>query len=314
MTDSDELNLTSSETNLSTVVPITEPVEYPRVFGINELLEEILMQLDTRTLLLASRVHPFWFNLIKNSKKILRALFFLPHEKAIVGQPGIKNPLLVKKIWDEFLARRLHTRQRPKNEDASVPIIASREREEAYSRPEASWRLMLLQQPPTSIFRIFVSRSSRDRMRLDYTHGVWKFDDSNDDADDERDHHVRLGDLEALLDQGCLATGSSPLLFWTTCNTDKWDYESPRESRVEVRKYLALYDFVVHASWGHSRDVQPRWNFWNWLDRNKIGVRCARDISNHASIQLKYEAQREETEDVHRELARLFPSCVVASE
>ncbi|PYI35262.1 hypothetical protein BP00DRAFT_308465, partial [Aspergillus indologenus CBS 114.80] len=125
-----------------------------RVVLIPELLEMILLHLNMRDLLLSSRVCRLWYDVIQQSSRIQQALFFRPYrQRAAIGEPGLKNALVRDKLWDEFFARVLNSRRRPGNERHHLPKIESRKREDAYLRPEASWRKMLLHQPPTSLIR-----------------------------------------------------------------------------------------------------------------------------------------------------------------
>ena len=61
-----------------------------RVFLIPEILETILLSADMRTLLISQRVSSYWYNLIAESPRLQRALFFEPDPNATLQL----NPLL----------------------------------------------------------------------------------------------------------------------------------------------------------------------------------------------------------------------------
>ncbi|KAE8377058.1 hypothetical protein BDV26DRAFT_264370 [Aspergillus bertholletiae] len=118
-------------------------------FSTVELLESILLHLDIQTLLTAQRTCRAWHATIQGSTAIQKALFFTPID-ASSASTKVQNPLLMKMFpsffeWDPSLL-------------ASVDMLQRPEKLEAYIRPEASWRRMLVQQPP--ILRIGVLLSS----------------------------------------------------------------------------------------------------------------------------------------------------------
>ncbi|KAE8135354.1 hypothetical protein BDV38DRAFT_284989 [Aspergillus pseudotamarii] len=108
-----------------------------------ELLELILLQLDTQTLLTAQRICQAWSRIIQESVPIQKALFFIPTDSSSASTK-VQNPLLAKMFPSFFQSNPTLL--------ASVDMLQRPEKLEAYIRPEASWRRMLVQQPP--IFRI----------------------------------------------------------------------------------------------------------------------------------------------------------------
>lgn len=108
-----------------------------------ELLELILLQLDTQTLLMAQRTCQTWYRIIQESVPIQKALFFAPTDSSSTNTK-VQNPLLAKMFPSFFKPNPTLL--------ASVDMLQRPEKLEAYIRPEASWRRMLVQQPP--IFRI----------------------------------------------------------------------------------------------------------------------------------------------------------------
>ncbi|PYH79564.1 hypothetical protein BO82DRAFT_404201 [Aspergillus uvarum CBS 121591] len=153
-----------------------------RTFRIPEILEIILLGLDTKTLLLSTRVCRTWNALIRSSPGIQKALFFRP------ADPRLFSRLVGAAYFSAF------------------PLIASEEIDKAYLRPEASWRRMLLQQPPTSfvydwnIAKVYLPRDST----LD-PGGI----DCTPDGD-----FVRLQHVAAYIHSDFLFPGVYPSIFW----------------------------------------------------------------------------------------------------
>ncbi|KAK0730291.1 hypothetical protein B0H67DRAFT_561219 [Lasiosphaeris hirsuta] len=129
-----------------------------------ELLEMILLELDMRTLITsAQRVDRNWSQTIKASPRLQQALYFAPARKprsrATQTPPYTQNPLLAEVFspffskpprrtdttWPGFyrrLALAKKTRGKKKNSKAERP------RQAAFMRADASWRHMLVTQPP----------------------------------------------------------------------------------------------------------------------------------------------------------------------
>lgn len=117
------------------------------VFTIPELLETILLHLDPRTLLTAQSTCKTWTTLITTSPRIQQALFFIPSshpEKEL-------NPLLVHSFPSLFPSpspREENYVQDARFTFTSLDMFGSPAKMKAYMRAEASWRRMLVQQPP----------------------------------------------------------------------------------------------------------------------------------------------------------------------
>ncbi|KAH8886535.1 hypothetical protein GQ53DRAFT_750550 [Thozetella sp. PMI_491] len=121
------------------------------VMATPELLECVLLRLDLRTLLTAAqRVCRAWHSLIMTSPSLQKALFFSPvgpaacdasgDYKQVAYQP---NPLLQTTFPSWF----------PRQSDGDVsdgkpPWIKTESTLKVFLRPEASWRRMLVRQPP----------------------------------------------------------------------------------------------------------------------------------------------------------------------
>ncbi|KAH8675347.1 hypothetical protein BX600DRAFT_431933 [Xylariales sp. PMI_506] len=127
------------------------------VLSTPELLELILLALDTGTLLVsASRVSRFWHNLINNAPALQEALYFRPRHAASVWDDFEENPLIFDRLpltwigrsarpWSSF--RQLRHDIKP---NAYLRMVCGERSvwvQDRFARPEASWRKMLAVQP-----------------------------------------------------------------------------------------------------------------------------------------------------------------------
>lgn len=118
-----------------------------------ELWESILSQVDLRTLLIsATRVCRAWATLIRDSLGLQQLLFFAPDTR-IPSNKKTHSSLLLDSFPSVFF------KHAKRGDDynftiASWDFIKHPEKQLAYLRPEASWRRMLVQQPP--IYRIAI--------------------------------------------------------------------------------------------------------------------------------------------------------------
>ncbi|KAE8146652.1 hypothetical protein BDV25DRAFT_143482 [Aspergillus avenaceus] len=124
-----------------------------------EILEMILLQVDLRTLLTSTqRVCKFWTSTIQTSPLIQEALFFKPtsNTQSFNGRV-IYNPLLAQ-------AFPLATPPKPKIKMAyryhEMDMIKNQKKHQ-YMRKEASWRRMLLRQPPAYNVSFFIQGDYR---------------------------------------------------------------------------------------------------------------------------------------------------------
>ena len=121
------------------------PPAVQKVLDTPELFELILLQCDLRSLLTrALRVSHKWYDVIRSSPTIQEALFFRPSQN-IDGSEFTFNPILVED-FGLFFDGEVHTRQ---SFDA-LPIAkgGKKGRRESFMRKGASWRSMLVRQPP----------------------------------------------------------------------------------------------------------------------------------------------------------------------
>lgn len=130
-----------------------------QAFSIPEIFEQILLKLDPRTLLTkAQLICRAWTTFIQTSPAIQWALFFKPKNQ---HSPKSQNPLLAA-IFPSIFNR---DRERANLTLTTFQILTSRKwdqsdeiRLDAWVRPEASWRRMLIQQPP--LYTLSLLRSS----------------------------------------------------------------------------------------------------------------------------------------------------------
>lgn len=149
---------------------------------LEEVLEPILLHLDTRTLLIPQRVCQCWHTVIKTSKPIQQALFLVPVEPTDVSlRERVRNPLLEEIIW---------------------PLVMHSEwvytAKDALFRECASWRKMLFQQPPTSVIGIVELLTHQSRTRKDTHHEQILVKPQND--------YLRMGAIYSGLEKGVLSS------------------------------------------------------------------------------------------------------------
>ncbi|PLB49031.1 hypothetical protein P170DRAFT_509682 [Aspergillus steynii IBT 23096] len=167
-----------------------------------ELLEMILLETDIRTLLgSASRVCRFWNKLINTSSYLQTVLFIRPSVKPLLpNQPREVNPLLPL-IWHRILRRNNSTPSELLHIRPLEPWIQS-----IYLlRQEASWRRMLIQQPPTR--RLSIVRTDHFRKEAPLT---------TIEIGGEGFGFLRLGDLHRLVNETCIVPGTEVRVLWNS--------------------------------------------------------------------------------------------------
>lgn len=131
-----------------------------KVFSLPELLGKILPFVEQSTLLHLQRVNRMFRDFISNSNECQRALFFLSTDGS--GSDGVEvrmNELLKAKFqpwWKDGVEDRdpwrlgasWWDRHGIHLENLSALELTKPGRNDAYLRPEASWRKMLVSQPP----------------------------------------------------------------------------------------------------------------------------------------------------------------------
>ncbi|KAI3327366.1 hypothetical protein HD806DRAFT_520232 [Xylariaceae sp. AK1471] len=129
------------------------------VFRTPELLEAILSQLDMRTLLVSAQlVNREWCELVGSSPTIQKALYFEPITQT--SKTMTQNPLLVEvfPLWFREIKKKdevpnEHSRFKRdfvsfRREDFYQLPMADKSRRDAFMHPDATWRRMLVRQPP----------------------------------------------------------------------------------------------------------------------------------------------------------------------
>jgi hypothetical protein len=185
-----------------------------QLFSIVELVSIVLHQADTLTLINCQRVCRQWNTIIKESQELQAHLFKSPTTTPIAAEGDILfNPVLAthfnslfdfggsadpwfhgKDAWDSGDLYYHDLSRLPWARDGTHEEAAARQ---AYARPEASWRNMLITQPPVT--------------RLDWIHD-WKYENFERGAGVSHQDYTQaatmgmLWDLvEALLVRGCVA-------------------------------------------------------------------------------------------------------------
>ena len=121
-----------------------------QVLNTPEILAMILAEMDMRTLLIsAQRVCRTWLNLISESPSIQKALFFTPIKGSEWGmEEKTSNPLLAETFPSFFPAKGRPMYYQFNFSDLAMAKDASTMAR--FVRDDASWRRMLVQQPPIS--------------------------------------------------------------------------------------------------------------------------------------------------------------------
>ncbi|GIK06880.1 hypothetical protein Aspvir_002533 [Aspergillus viridinutans] len=164
-----------------------------RIFGIPEVLEEILLQVHLPTLLTsAQRVCRMWHRVIQDSNALQKALFFKPSEKRVDPEERRTNPFVQSNLWRGLFRKKVQDHSR-----AHV-----RRKREVYLRREASWRRMLLKQPPSNKITIVGS------LYLDTRNLI-----PSQLALNPRSDWCRLGDLYSGIEKEIIFPAHDPFVF-----------------------------------------------------------------------------------------------------
>jgi hypothetical protein len=124
--------------------------------GLPEILEAILFELPLRDLLVhAQLVSHTWKTTIQSSTVLQQHLFFLPAQPSTsTSFPIIKfNPLL-HSSFPPWFEDNTHNRYNRGAEFKKLDWNSTPKKRVAYARKEASWRNMLLCQPPVHVLSI----------------------------------------------------------------------------------------------------------------------------------------------------------------
>ncbi|KAJ5479510.1 hypothetical protein N7530_005019 [Penicillium desertorum] len=205
---------------------INKPSQPHDIFLINELLENILLHTDMRTLLTsAQRVSRVWNTMIRTSVRLQESLFFKP-SKFEISDPSqrVRNPLLEDILWAQFFLKQQQTSESRITDVSRFPLREPERRKlKFYLRKDASWKRMLLQQPPTSSIGVLeiIKRSDSEFTKLSTS----------------PNNFLRMGDILTLLQEGStLIPTRNKWILWSgrsrvrmplnfECWTPKWVYE-----------------------------------------------------------------------------------------
>jgi hypothetical protein len=137
-----------------------------KVLSMPELLEAILLEVDLLTLLVAAqRVCQNWHALIHTSPSLQQALYFKPCTEVVTNYT--QNNHLLARHFPNLLQQTSHLPQYALALDlARVPI----NKKEAFLRRGASWRNLLLHQPPMNVVRLASLLNDRHRSTRLYRH------------------------------------------------------------------------------------------------------------------------------------------------
>ncbi|KAK8043158.1 hypothetical protein PG994_013641 [Apiospora phragmitis] len=167
------------------------------VLGTTELLENILLHLDIKTLLLSSQlVEQRWRNLIRHSVVLQQAPTRCFEEKfALFFHDGRRD----RATTDVHGPRRTVYIQHRRGSQAcdlqfkhfpALPLAAGEAARAAFMRPEASWRRMLVTQPPTQ--RVGFSEETSHMSGMMHRFSALRMDA---DADEDGGGGLRMGAL-----------------------------------------------------------------------------------------------------------------------
>ncbi|KAI0190449.1 hypothetical protein EV127DRAFT_326181, partial [Xylaria flabelliformis] len=146
------------------------------VINIPELLQHILLQCDMRTLLTGARgVSLLWRDTIDSTPAIQKALFFRPDTRND-GSEAILNPLLTE-TFSTFFDGQVHNEESFEElpiggESLLVDafsllfdgIVKGSSRRDAFMHKDASWRRMLVRQPPVTNMAVWDCESEMGRV------------------------------------------------------------------------------------------------------------------------------------------------------
>jgi hypothetical protein len=118
------------------------------VISTPELLEHILARLPMRDLLVTAPLVCKTWQAVTLSPTLQRALFFEPDPSASVSAKRVQNTLLVEMFSPFFAFRKDDSSPWPGDTDSIMAMPWSKA-PDVFKRAEASWRRMLVTQPPT---------------------------------------------------------------------------------------------------------------------------------------------------------------------
>jgi hypothetical protein len=226
------------------------------VFSIPELFEIILACLDVRSLLIATGVSQRWRATITGSSRLQRLLFLQPkHQDSDLGR-RTQNPLLAETFPPWFTP----STDFRYNDITALPMAENAYRKASFMQPLASWRRLLISQPPVYKLGCWMANySTRGEPPHDFD---WQFRILN------FPEGLRMGKLYDLTEQWLyhVSMGPSCSIHWTPHNPATltgffWPEYAASDSRVRARdKCGAAVDMILRGQrWhGKRRLVKPK--------------------------------------------------------
>ena len=216
-----------------------------------ELLQETLLHLDMRTLLTAAqRVSRQWHELITTSPALQQTLYFAPITSA--SAPATQNPLL-SELFPCWFREEESGR---KDANTSKPVLIDRKtfsrlpmaeesRRHAFLYPKASWRHMLVRQPPV----LTLGRWTTNRRQGGDGHNI---------EIDEVPDGLRMGPLYDLAQHWVRRVVSHFVVFWGPSAVDAYTAckEKKQLQALSKRADLTVLRDMVAQCCGESPDEQ----------------------------------------------------------
>ncbi|PLB52557.1 hypothetical protein P170DRAFT_507320 [Aspergillus steynii IBT 23096] len=186
-----------------------------RALFIPEILEAILLQLvgeyrigrkyfyGEHTILLSQRVCRYWNDVIKSSSEIQTALYFKPKSfKSDDPDPSHESSQMIQSIIWHQIYKYYYLNMPHKESKArdNTPVLDKRQ--DAFMRKEASWRRMLVHQPPCPNVMRFLK---------ELVLGASAFSEAKFDGADE---FLRLGNFVTVILEGKITLGVWDLLIY----------------------------------------------------------------------------------------------------
>ncbi|PLB46120.1 hypothetical protein P170DRAFT_512694 [Aspergillus steynii IBT 23096] len=295
------------------------------LFFIPELMEQILLHLDMRTLLTSARVCSSWNTVIRDSPKIQTALFFRPMpETETQNHPRTTNPLITQIMWPQFFSTYFNT-DPPRKIQWGAPVSALAPLKDRlitdtikpYLRAEASWRKMLLKQPPTSRICFIENEALQGTIHF---YAAWDLGRS-----------MRLDDLERSIEGGRLIPSRDPLYLYADAEklADKMDSWYREEKKTALEDLFPACDLIVHSESNKlfsfpSRPDNADWHLTyisgteldNWIESTRAPIRRCSGIEPvwTPSMRKRHKKQarlkkKQEKEEAKERRKHTCPNC-----
>ncbi|TRX96373.1 hypothetical protein FHL15_002645 [Xylaria flabelliformis] len=268
------------------------PSAVQTVINIPELLQLILLQCDIRTLLTGARgVSLLWRDTIDSTQAIQKALFFQPDTRNGGSEP-ILNPLLTE-TFSTFFDGQAHNRQSfdklpigDENELAEASSLLSdgivkdkSSRRDAFMRKDASWRRMLVRQPPVRKMAVWYWNMNKPRIKVFWPRlasqghcqpceGCPLIDNADPGGSDL---NLTMGMLYDEVVENVMCHGDDFILFWNPERQADWAskgfpedlivYKSQNITLSNVAKSTDLIMGVKRFGFGPSIDGETRFRY-----------------------------------------------------